>query len=118
VAAWDLLAEVYREPAALREHRLALQGLVRLGHVENNSPTAALIARYRELLRHARGAAERKLVLSALAGCAHPEALTLVLPLRADAEVRAEADMAIKKVAEAIRDDHPEAARAALQQLK
>lgn len=118
VAAWDLLAEVYRQLAAPRERRLALQGLVRLGHKENSSPTVALIDRYRELLQHARNNAELKLILSALAGCAHPDALTLVLPLRANAQVKAEAEMAIRKIAEAIKDKHPEAVQTALQQLK
>ena len=117
-AAWDLLAEVYRQPAALREHRLALEGLVRLAYKENNSPTAALIDRYRELLRHARDDAELKLILSALAGCAHPDALTFVLSLRENAQVKAEAEIAVRKIAEAIRDKHPDAARDALEQLK
>jgi len=118
VAAWDLLAEVYRPPAALREHRLALRGLVRLGHKENNSPTSTLIDRYRELLQHARDDAELKLILSALAGCAHPDTLNLVLPLRTNTQVKAEAEIAVRRIAEAIRDKHPEAAQAALQELK
>lgn len=117
-AAWDLLAEVYRQPAALREHRLALEGLVRVAHKENNSPTAALIDRYSELLQHARDDAELKSILGALAGCAHPDALNLVLPLRKNAQVKAEAEIAVRKIAEAIRDKHPDAARDALEQLK
>ena len=118
VAAWDLLAEVYRPPAALREHRLALRGLVRLGHKENNSPTTTLIDRYRELLQHARDDSELKLILSALAGCAHPDILNLVLPLRRNTQVKAEAEIAVRRIAEAIRDKHPEAAQTALQELK
>jgi len=117
-ASWDQLAQAYRQSAVPRERRLALQGLVGLGHKENNSPTAGLIDRYRELLQHARNNAELKLILSALAGCAHPDALTLVLPLRANAQVKAEAEMAIRKIAEAIKDKHPEAVQTALQQLK
>ena len=117
-AAWDLLAEVYRQPAALREHRLALEGLVRLAYKENISPTAALIDRYRELLQYARDDTELKSILSALAGCAHPDALTFVLPLRENAQVKAEAEIAVRKIAEAIRDKHPDAARDALEQLK
>jgi len=117
-ASWDQLAQAYRQSAVPRERRLALQGLVRLGHKENNSPTAGLIDRYRELLQHAGNNAELKLILSALAGCAHPDALTLVLPLRVNAQVKAEAEMAIRKIAEAIKDKHPEAVQTALQQLK
>ena len=51
-------------------------------------------------------------------GCAHPDALTLVLPLRTNVQVKAEAEAAIRKIAEAIRDRHPEAAQEALGQLK
>jgi len=117
-AAWNPLAQVYRQPATPREHRLALQGLVRLAHTENASPTADLIDRYRELLRHARDDADLKLILSALAGCAHPDALTLALPLRGNVQVRAEAEMAIRKIAKEIGSKHREGARIALKQLE
>ncbi len=117
-AAWDLLAEVYSDSKVLREQRLALQGLVRLGHIENNSPTDTLVGHYELLLNNVRDDTELKLILSALAGCAHPDALALVLPLRENAQVKAEAEAAIRKIAEAISDKHPEASREALEQLK
>ena len=118
VAAWDLLDEAYAQPNGPREHRLALEGLVRLARMQNSSPTAVLIDRYRDLLRYARDDAEFKLILSALAGCAHPDALTLVLPLRVNAQIKAEVEVAVKSIADAVGEKYPEAARAALQQLK
>ncbi len=116
-SAWDDLAGVYRQPENESLRAVALRGLVRLATEENAHPDAALIDRYRQLLAAAQGDGELKLVLGALGGAAHPDALQLALPLLANAGVRAEAEAAVKKIAEAIKAQHPQAAAEALQQL-
>lgn len=117
-AAWDPLMQVYRQGVDLREHRLVLGGLVRLARTENPAPSDALVGRYRELLEHARDDVELRLILGAIADCAHPDALAVVLPLRTHDQVGSEAQLAIRRIAQVIRDKHPEAANEALRQLE
>ena len=63
------------------------------------SPDSKLMDRYRELLDDARGDADLRMILGALGGAADPDALQLALPLCANAGVRAEAEVAVKKIA-------------------
>ncbi len=116
--AWDGLLEIYRQPKSEPHRVLALRGLVRLATAENASPTPALVARYRQLLDGARGDNDRRLLLGALAGVAHPDALPLVLPLVSNDAVHAEAVLAVKKIATAIKAQHPKIAQDALQRVK
>jgi HEAT repeat protein len=116
--AWDSLLAIYRQPRSEQHRVLALRGLVRLATTENARPTPTLIARYRQLLDRARGDNDFRLLLGALAGVGHPDALPLVEPLLANAAVRAEAVLAVKKIAAAIKAQHPQAAQAALQRLR
>ena len=115
--AWDSLAAIYRQPANESNRALALRAMVRLASDENAHPGAALIGRYRQLLDGARTDDERKLVLSALAGATQPEALPLALSLLSNPAVRAEAALAVRKIAASIKDKHPQEAQRALQQL-
>ena len=115
---WNVLAAVFRRPESNTHRALALRALVRLAGDLNAKPDAALIERYRQLFAGARNDGERKLILSALAGAPHPDALELALPLLANAGVRAEAELAVKKIAAAVKAQHPKAAQAALAQLK
>ena len=114
---WNALLAIYQRPENDRHRTLALRALVRLAGDLNARPDAALIERYRQLLSGARGD-DRKLILGALAGVAHPDALQLALPLLSDAGSRAEAELAVKKIAASIRAQHPQAAQAALERLK
>ncbi len=102
-SAWDTLAESYRQPESESYRVLALGALVRLAGEENARADAKLIERYRQLLAGARSDDDRKLILSALSGAAHPEALPLALPLVSNAAVRAEAELAVKKISEAVK---------------
>ncbi len=77
-----------------------------------------LVARYRDLLDGARSDGEIKLILGALGGAANPDALKLALPLLDKPGVRPEAEVTVKKIAEAIKGEHPEAAKAALERLQ
>lgn len=116
-AAWNPLAAVWRQTENDAHRSLALRGLVRLADESNAKPDATLIENYRDLLAGARSDDERKLVLGALGGAAHPDALKLALPWLDTASVRAEAEAAVKRIAKAIEKQHPEAAKAALERL-
>ena len=116
--AWDgLLREFNRETNA-GQRAVLLRGLTRLAGEQNGRPNATLIARYRQLLAAAREDAERKMVLGALAGCLHPDALQLALGQLTQPGVRAEATQAVKAIAEAIKAQHPQAAQDALKQVQ
>jgi len=116
-AAWEPLAAIYRNPPSDAQHSTALRGLVRL----MNEPQASAdqqVARFRELLAGARGDADRKLILSAMGNAKGEGILRLALPLLQDPGVRAEARVAVRKIAESIRERHPEAAKAALEAVE
>ncbi len=114
MSAWNPLFTIWTKPDSEAQRSLALRGLVRLAGEANAAPDEKLMARYRELMAGARDDNELKQVLSALGGAAHPEALTIALPLLDKAAVRAEAVAAVTKIAGAIKQKHPEAAQAAL----
>lgn len=116
--AWTPLAAVYGKASSETERVLALRGLTRLLSEQNAKPDAQLIARYRELLTGAKGDNDRKLVLGALAGCHHPEALGLAVEQLGQAGSRAEAVSAVKTIAEAIKGQHPQAAAEALKRVQ
>jgi HEAT repeat protein len=116
--AWDALAALYKEPGREAYRVLALRGLVRLAGDENAKPTPTLVARYRSLLAGAVSDDDRKLILGALGGCAHQDALALALPLLSNPALKSEASAAVKRIAEAIKDKYPQAAQEALDKLK
>ncbi|OGV70729.1 MAG: hypothetical protein A2283_16530 [Lentisphaerae bacterium RIFOXYA12_FULL_48_11] len=117
-SAWDTLIEIRRQPEKELFGTLALRGLVRLAAKQNVAADKDSMDRYRQLFANAQNDDERKLVLSALAGAVHPDALQLALPLLSNSAVSAEAKMAVKKIAEAIKDKHPQIAQDALQKAK
>jgi HEAT repeat protein len=118
LSAWNELTGIWQKPDNDAHRSLALRGLVRLAGDANAHPDAKLVKHYRELLDGARGGDEFKLILGALGGAAHPEALKLALPLLEKPGVRAEAEVAVRKIAEAIKAKNPEAAKAALDRLQ
>jgi HEAT repeat protein len=117
VSVWDDLVGIYQRGATEALRGLALRGLVRLAGEENAHPDAKLMERYRQLLSDARGEADLRLILGALGSAAHPDALQLALPLLANTAVRPEAEIAVKKIAESIKAQHPQAAQEALQKI-
>ena len=117
-SAWDALAAIYRQPATESARGLALRGLVRLVSEENAHPSAKLGEHYRLLLAGAHGDADLRLILGALGGAAMPGALKLALPQLDNPGVRAEAEVAVKKIAEAIKTRDPKAAQEALNRLQ
>jgi HEAT repeat protein len=118
ISGWDAMMAACHQPVPEATRGLLYRGLVRLAGEENAHPNAKLIARYRELLAEARSDAELRLFLGALGGAAHPDALQLALPLLDNAGVHAEAEAAVKKIAEAIKAKHPQAAADALKRLE
>lgn len=115
--AWDMLMAVCRQPETETLRALALRGLARLAGDQNAKPDATLIERYRQLMALARNSDDRKLVLGALAGASSPDALQIALNQLPIAAVRAEAAEAVKKIAAAIKAQHPQAAQEALKRL-
>ncbi len=117
-AAWEVLAYISRNPENSAQHSTALRGLTRLFGESLAAPeTTQQVARAQELLDAARGDADLKLVLGALSGAKDAGVLRLVLPLLDNPAVRAEAEVAVKKIAEATKASDPEAAKAALGRL-
>ena len=118
ISGWETMVAVYHQPISEAARGLIMRGLVRLVGEENAHPNAKLIAHYRELLAAARSDADLRLILGALGGAAHPQALQLALPLLDNTGVRAEAEAAVKKIATAIKAQHPQAAEDALKRLQ
>jgi len=117
ISAWNELIAIWQKPDIDTHGPLALRGLVRLAGDANARPDAKLVECYRQLLNGVRGDDELKLVLGALGGAAHPDVLKLALPLLEKPGVRAESEVAVRKIAEAIKDKNPEAAKQALERL-
>ena len=115
---WDAMVAILHQPVSEAARGLIIRGLVRLAGEENAHPNAKLIARYRELLAQAHSDADLRLILGALGGAAHPESLQLALPLLDNAGVHAEAEVAVRKIAEAIKAKHPQAAEEAPKRLQ
>ena len=80
-AGWEPLAGVCSQSDNEVLRGLALRGLVRLASEENGKPDSVLVGHYIVLVASARTEAEFKLVLGALAGVAHPDALHLAVSL-------------------------------------
>jgi len=116
-SAWAPLSNLCAKTTSSTERVLVLRGLARLLTEQNAKPNAQLIARYRETLAGATSDSDLKLLLGALAGCSHPDALKLAVEQLAKPGVRAEATLAIKQIAENIRAEHPQAADEALKKL-
>jgi HEAT repeat protein len=117
-SAWDALEAIYRQPATEAVREVALRGLVRLVGEENAHPSIRLGEHYRVLLEGARDDADLRLILGALGDAALPGALKLALPLLDNTGVRAEAEVAVRKIAEAIKVQDPKAAQEALSRLQ
>lgn len=117
LTAWDILADTYSQGND-QQRVTALRGLVRLIDEANAKADFKLVDNYKFLLAGARTDQDRKLILSAVAGAAHPAVLPLVYPLLSQPGVRSEAELAVKKIADSIKARNPKEAQAALQKLQ
>lgn len=105
LVAWQPLMACYGATNAPYQayHVLALRGLVRLAGEENAKPNETLLAGYRQLLSGAQNDEDRKLILGALSGVAHPEALRLAKELLKIEGIRPEAELAVKRIESALK---------------
>lgn len=117
-SAWGPLSDSYAKAASETERVLVLRGLTWLLGEQNAHPNAEVVTRYRTLLAGAKTETDRKLILGALAACHHPEALTVAVEQVAQPGAQGEAKLAVARIAEAIKAQHPEAAAAALKQIE
>ena len=92
--------------------------MVRLAGEENARPDDKLVARYRQMLADARGDSDLRLILGALAAAPHPGALQLAVSQLAKDSVRPEAQIAVAKIAESIKAQHPREAEEALRMIQ
>lgn len=116
-AAWEMLAYICRNPENPAQHTTALRGLARLFSEFTAQPGKLPAIPAGELLASATSDADLKLILGTIGGAADPDVLRLVLPLLGKPAVRAEAEVAVKKLAEAVKARHPELAKEALSRL-
>ena len=115
--AMDLLLGELRTAANPGQQTSILRGGVRLMRRGDGLPSQ-IIARYQDLLGSAQRPEDKMLVLSGLAEVADPAALPLVLPFLNDAPVKAEAELAMLKIARRVMGSAPAAAKEAANRLK
>lgn len=115
--ATEAVLGVFRTTASDTHRVVALRGCVRMLGL-GGAPAKATVRSYGELLKAARRPEEKKLVLAGLAKVADPAALAAVEPLLADADVAAEAELALVAIARGIMGSARDEARATAQRLQ
>ncbi len=118
ISVWETLINIYTNPPSESYRVLALRGLTRLLSEENIRPDANLVSKYQQLFNGAKNINDKKLILGAMSGCNHPEALYLALEKINEPEIKLEAVAAVKKIATAIQQRYPREAAEALQKIK
>jgi len=117
-AAAEVLLDIYLQTDNRIHRLLALRGFVRLLALpEQNRPVQKTLEMCRRAMSHADSIAEKKLVLSGLANVGDAEALIMVEPFLQTEEIRAEAAIAVIKIAGAIAQKDPDRARTAMNKL-
>jgi HEAT repeat protein len=94
----DALLDIIKTTKDNTHRVLALRGYVRLVALPSDRPAAETLKRCQEAFSLATNAVEKKLVLSAMADVHHPGTIKIIEPYLADAELKAEAEAAIKKI--------------------
>ncbi len=111
------LLEIFQTTSDRTHRAVALRGCVRqlgLGGL----PSSQMLSICSDLMKGAARPEEKKLVLSSLAGSADPGAISIVEPLLADEEVRAEAELAMLAVVRNMTAPAPNEAKAAAETLR
>jgi HEAT repeat protein len=116
-AALPALFEVFRTTQDGTHRVLALRNCVRLLSLGSQSSEQTLKT-YSELMASAQRVDDRKMVLAGLAGVADPAALKLVEPFLADAQVQAEAELAMLSIANGLTGSAPAEAKAVATKLR
>ncbi|MCX7871930.1 MAG: HEAT repeat domain-containing protein [Verrucomicrobiae bacterium] len=118
MSAWEMLVGIYENPDSEAFRVLALRGLVRLLSEENIRADEKLVDKYRRLYSGVKSASDKKLIIGALSGCPHREALYFALEKMSDSDVKAEAVEAVRKIANSIKNKYPKEANEALEKVK
>ena len=113
----DTLLGVFRTTGSRAHRVVALRGCVRLLGLAGR-PAGETVKAYGELAAGAPRPEEKKLVLAGLAKVGDPAALKAVEPFLADAAVRAEAELALLRIARLLMAAQPEAAKEAASKLR
>jgi len=116
--AWDPLAQIYFHPGDQTPRTVALKGLLRLLAEDSARVNGQTLAGYERLLQAARDDADRRQILGTLGGAAHPGALVLAQGQLSVPAVHAEAEAAVRRIAEALKTSYPKEAEAALKTLR
>ncbi len=114
--AMDATIGIFRTTENVVHRVLALRGCVRMVGISVLSTNAKLDI-LGELLREAKRAPDKQLVLSSLADVADPAAIALAKPYLSETTVRGEAELTVLAIAQAIKTSHPAQANAAAQAL-
>jgi HEAT repeat protein len=121
----EVLLEIYNSTQNQIHRLLSLRGFVRLLALPAGEPfgyaqgklVEKTLKMCRQAMYQARGPAEQKLVLSGLSNVSDPGALSMVEPFLRVETVRAEAAMAMIKIAGAIIETHPDRAKMTMNKL-
>ncbi len=118
----EVLLEIYSNTQNRIHRLLSLRGFVRLLPLPATSraeerPFEKTLKMCRQAMHQARGPAEQKLVLSGLSNVSDPGVLSMVEPFLQVETVKAEAAMAMIKIASAIVETHRDRAKMAMNKL-
>ena len=111
------LLEVFRTTGDENHRFLALRGCVRLLDL-GDQPTQKTVETYRDLMSRTQRADDLKALLSGLGNVADVAALKLVEPLLTNTQVRAEAEVALLKIAASVMKSSPADAKAAVTKIQ
>lgn len=117
-SAAKVLLDIYSDNQNLIHRQLALRGFARLLALPGGDrPVLESLEMCRRAMSKTQSADEKKLVLSGLGNVAHPDALAIAGQYVEIEAVRAEAVMAVLKIAGAIGQTHPDQARTAIEKV-
>jgi len=110
----DALLEIARNASGTRERILALRGYVKLAGLDAKTRPDRTVARFRRAMTLASGVSEKRLVLAGIGNVRQEAALDLAVEYIQDAELAPEAQAAVVRIAAAIAQSSPQAAKTAL----
>ncbi len=113
----DALLGIVRSAEDKTHRVVALRGAVRLLTEAAELPVEEKLAAYANAMQHARGPAEKKLILSGVSRCPGAEAFNIVKSCLGDPAVSAEAELALVAVARRLAGAEGQAVKAALREF-
>jgi len=113
----DALLEVAQNATEAKQRILALRGYVKLASLDAKTHPDKTVARFRKAMALAAGVSEQRLVLAGIGSVREAAALNLAVEYIQDASLALEAQAAAVRIAEAVVQDNPQAAKAALAKI-